>query len=229
MYRTEEDNRYFRQIEEYRTRIIEFADSDDEYGWKTFTTYDEDAGRNVTITVPWRAFVCAAINRAHAWHLAPKYAAVCPMGLKLPNDDPAHTDAWLGAGLKLSESYDRSIPEQRLFMYHLYDTQHDMLKFEFDVLARTTEDLINGYVIVDPTNASYDAILVVADADADYTDAALKCAAVIVETGSKLAHLCVVAREGGIPVIRVEDATTRFRRGAKLMINFKSGKLSIIC
>jgi hypothetical protein len=38
----------------------------------------------VTLKVPHRAVICAALDRAKARDLTPLYKAVCPMGLKMP-------------------------------------------------------------------------------------------------------------------------------------------------
>ena len=211
-----------------REQITFFADHDETFGWYESSQYDEEAGRQVSIRVPHRAFICAALRRAHAWHLMPEYFPRCPQGLKMYGDDRYHSDAWVGAGFSPDTAYDSNLPEQELFMRELYRLQRKFLSFEFDVLARGEETHVNGVVIHDPALAAKDKVLVVATAAPEYADAARKCAAVIVETGSKLAHLAIVSREEGIPVLRIEGAVSKFIKGRRLYVDLTEGKLKML-
>jgi len=216
------------RIERMRADIVTFTNADTEFGWLALSGYDEPAGRQVHLRVPHRAFICAALDRAKAQHLMPDYAPRCPSGLKLLNDDPYHSDAWIGAGMDVSTAYNRELPEQRLFMDKLYELQRQRLGFSFDVLTRGSEDYVSGEVIHDAELADETKILVLKSAAAEYAPAALKCKAVIVESGSKLAHLVVVSREESIPVIRTENALERFRPGNQVSINFSAGNVSLL-
>jgi len=216
------------RIARMRDDVVAFADADSEFGWLELSAYDDQAKRNVQLRVPHRAFICAALDRAQAQHLMPEYAPRCPTGLKLMNDDPYHSDAWLGAGMEVETAYNRELPEQRLFMDKLYELQRKRLGFAFDVLARGKEDYVTGTVIHDPELASEESILVVKTAAPEYAPAAVKCKAVIVETGSKLAHLVVVSREEAISVIRTENAVEKFPQGHQVSINFSAGTVSLL-
>lgn len=222
-----EDAALARTLDILKTQVAHFATNDQEYGWKELTTFDKVAGRNVTLKVPHRAFVCAALSRAKAHHLMPEYSPRCPSGLKMYNDCRYHSDAWLGAGMAADLAYDDTVPEQRLFMDQLYELQRELLSCSFDTLARGSSKQVYGQVIHDPALAHAEAILVVKSASPEYADAALKCKGVVVETGSKLAHLVVVSREESIPVIRVPNATERFLPGRKLSIDFDEGTVEI--
>jgi phosphohistidine swiveling domain-containing protein len=215
------------RIARMRADIVAFADADAEYGWLELSAYDEKAGRNVQLRVPHRAFICAALDRAKAQQLMPDYAPRCPSGLKLMNDDPYHSDAWIGAGMEIRDAYDREVPEQRLFLDKLYELQRQRLGFAFDVLARGKDDYVFGEVIHDPQLAGEDKILVLKTAAPEHAPAALRCKAVIVESGSKLAHLVVVSREEAIPVIRAEAALERFLPEQHVSIDFAAGKVSL--
>lgn len=203
------------------------ADADDVYGWLELSAYDQKAGRNVSVRVPHRAFICAALGRARAFHLMPEYQPRCPSGMKMYNDDRFHTDAWVGAGLPLDDAYNDDLPEQRLFMDKLYELQRNLLQFSFDVLARGKEGLVFGEVTHDPEEASADKILVLKTADPAHADAAMRSKAVIVETGSKLAHLVIVSREEGVSVVRMEGALEKFPAGRKVTIDFEEGKVEL--
>lgn len=215
------------RMELYRQKIAAVADADTEYGWRELSEYDKTAGRNVTLRVPGRAFICAALGRARAHHLMPDYTPVTYSGMKMLNDDPYHTDAWIGAGMSPDTAYDDDLPEQRLFMTALYDLQRDKLNFAFDVLARSDKSYVSGEVIHDPALADAEKVLVLKSADPQFADAALRCAAVIVETGSKLAHLVVVSREAAVPVIRQAKACETLRPGRRVYINLSQGSLDL--
>lgn len=206
-------------------KVIALAEAEGPQGWLTFEEWDKEASRVVRMRVPRQAFLCAALRRAGAVHLAPTYEAVCPSGLKFQGDDAWHTDAWLGAGFVLSQAYDESMPEQRLFMRKLYALQREYLQFDFDVLARGPRTEYAGTVVHDPANADIENILVLDSAAPEYAPAAMSSLAVIVETGSKLAHMTVVSRESRVPVIRVENARKLFLEGGTVTINFDTGKL----
>lgn len=223
----EESRKFERHIEVLHAQIAHQAEHDEEYGWLQLKTFDAKAGRNVELKVPHRAFICAALGRAKAHHLMPEYDVRCPSGLKMYNDDRWHSDAWIGAGLKPEDAYDDDIPEQRLFMDQLYELQRKLLSFSFDVLARGKENYVWGEVTHDPEEASKDKILVLKTAAPEYAPAALRSKAVIVETGSKLAHLVVVSREDSVSVIRLENALTRFQPGRRVSIDFDEGTIEL--
>lgn len=220
----EEDRKF---IEVLRAQIVHQTDNDETYGWQTYEAYDEKAARNVSIRVPLRALMCAALGRAHAWHLKPEYECRSPSGFKLQNDDRAHTDAWLGAGFSPDSAYDNALPEQRLFMNSMYELQRELLSFQMDVLARGSKSYMSGIVIHDPAEAGPDKILVVPTAASEYAPAAIKCLAVIAEAGSKLAHMTIVSREEGVPVLRMAGAVSKFKAGDRLTIDLAEGTVEL--
>lgn len=222
-----EDRAAALRIEVLHAQIAHQADHDTEYGWLQLKAFDAKAGRNVELKVPHRAFICAALGRAKAYHLMPDYDARCPSGLKMYNDDRWHSDAWIGAGLQPEDAYDDEIPEQRLFMEELYNLQRKLLSCSFDILARGKASVVWGEVTHDPAEASKDKILVLANAAPEFAPAAMQAKAVIVETGSKLAHLVVVSREESVPVIRVAGACERFKSGRKVSIDFDEGTVEM--
>lgn len=83
----------------------------------------------------------------------------------------------------------------------------------FDVLARGHGAEVTGVFVHLPEQAHKKGILVLSSADAEHTDAALRSSAVVVEAGSRLAHLVIVCREAGIPVVRAPDGVSRFPAG----------------
>jgi phosphohistidine swiveling domain-containing protein len=224
----QEKERVMGHIEVLHLQITAETNADTEFGWREASRYDKEAGRNVTIRVPQRALICAALHRANAFHLMPEYFPRCPQGLKMYGDDRFHSDAWIGAGFSPDTAYDQDMPEQRLFMSEMWGIQREKLKFPFDILARGKENYVTGEVIHDPQLADTDKILVVHSASPEYAYAAVRCKAVIVETGSKLAHLVIVSREEGIPVLRTDSAVETFKAGTTLAIDLVNGTLVLM-
>lgn len=222
-----EEDAWNTRIEGYRKRVMELADKVPD-GWLELKSFDKEAGRNVTLKIPRLAFECAALDRAKAFHLMPDYAPVCPSGLKLMNDCAYHTDAWLGTGQPLDKAYDSDCPEQRLFMAALYDYQRKTLNYEVDVLSRGSKDFVHGQVIHDPSEAGSGKILIVSEASAELAPAAALCEGVVCEKGSRLAHLVVVLREEGLPVLRKDNATHLFREGMRLGLEVSEGRITVI-
>ncbi|HZP41052.1 MAG TPA: PEP-utilizing enzyme [Candidatus Binatia bacterium] len=87
-------------------------------------------------------------------------------------------------------------------------------------------------VVVDPeaeTDFPEGAILVAPYADTAWTPYFYLAAAVVVETGSVLAHAATVAREFGVPcVVGVADATRRLAEGALVEVDGDHGTIRIL-
>ena len=215
-------------MQERFDQIVKFADSDAEFGWAVYKKYFDKLGRNVEIRVPLRAFICASLSRARAKKLMPAYTPVCPSGLKMFNDCAFHTDAWIGAGFCLEDAYNEQLPEQELFMDKMYELQRQYLCSDFDILAKGSSSFVKGEITFDPENTSNEHILVLDSADPDMAIYALRSKAVVVETGSKLAHLVVVSREESIPVIRISQAKKKLVEGKTLFIDFSSMQAEMV-
>lgn len=213
-----------RSLEKAPAAIADFANNDKEYGWKEFSEMDEKTGRMVTIRVPGRALICAALSRAKAQDRMPEYSPFSPPSAKLLNDCQYHTDAWLGCGGTVDNAYEPT-PEQELFMSKMYEVQRELLSTKFDILARGPQPFVSGHVTHDPAKADKDTILVLREAAPEHADAAMRSAAVIVETGSKVAHLVVVSREAKVGVLRVADALTLFPDGCRVFVSFTEGDI----
>lgn len=211
-----------------QAQIREDTDKDKELGWLTLHEDDAKTGTFVGIKVPARAFICASLARARAHHLMPAYTPRSPKGLKMFNDCQFHSDAWIGAGMDPDSAYNDDLPEQRLFLKMLYELQRQKLRLPFDVLSRGSAKRVSGEVTTDPSEASKAHVLVLREASAAHAAAALRSAAVIVEHGSKLAHLVVLSREEAIPVIRVEGATHKFVPGRNVYIDLEAGAIQVL-
>ena len=217
-------------VEEIRKKVIEYADNDKQYGWK----YLEDSEGNV-LKVPARAFLHFAIKRASYMNRGndenttlPEYNPIAPRELKMMNDDPLHTDCWLGAGLSLNTAYDHETWQHKLFFEKMFDIQTTYFEHDFNILNRADKKEVKG-TIVNPYNYETvpkgERILVIPHLGVEFEVAALQCDAIICETGGKLAHLATVGREMGMPIIRIENAVIAFALPRKVEIDLSEGKI----
>lgn len=227
----EKQENYEKQLEEIRQKIIDYANNDKEYGWKHL----EDRDGNV-LKVPGRAFLHLAIGKGNYLNrignqeaTLPEYNRISPIGLKMYNDDPLHTDCWLGAGLPLDTAYDHDSWQYKLFCEKLFEVQSTYFEDDFNILNRADKREIKG-TIVNPYNYETvpkgERILVIPHLGVEFEVVALQCDAIICETGGKLAHLATVGREMGMPIIRIENAVVSFALPRKVEIDLLEGKIN---
>ena len=69
-------------------------------------------------------------------------------------------------------------------------------------------------------------ILVIPHAGPEYDVIARKAGLVICAAGSRMAHLAVVGREFGLPLIRIDGACEKFKEGITLNIDFTTNTLT---
>jgi phosphohistidine swiveling domain-containing protein len=165
--------------------------------------------------VPRAPFVHWAIDRTAFRHLAPEWNPISPMGLKLMNDDPWHSDWLIGAGLNLGDAYQGAMHEAAL--EEMFRVQQRLAGFKCTVIVDGAE--VTGTVGKD--------ILVLPNLKPDHLPAMLNARAVITEAGGKLAHLAQIALERSIPIVLVPDACTRYPEGLRVTINAAEGEVEI--
>jgi phosphohistidine swiveling domain-containing protein len=221
---------YEKDIEEVRQKVIDYANNDKEYGWKHL----EDEDGNV-LKVPGRAFLHFSIGRLSYMSrkgdtntTLPEYTPVSPRGLKIMNDDPLHSDCWLGAGLPLESAYDHESWQHKIFFKKMFEIQSTYFDHDFNILNRADKKEVKG-TIVNPYNYESipkgERILVIPHLGVEFEVAALQCDAIICETGGKLAHLATVGREMGLPIIRMENAVIAFALPRKIELDLMEGKI----
>jgi phosphohistidine swiveling domain-containing protein len=163
-------------------------------------------------------FMHWALDRTPVRHLAPPWEPVSQSGMKLVMDNPYHTDWLLGAGLSIhKDTYGSPVAEaayEVAFEYVHQFTDHDAM-----VLSEGTGKSLSGVV--------GEEILILRDLHPDHLSEVLAAKAVITEIGGALAHLSLVARESGIPILLVPDAITKFPPGTYLQINPQNGSIYI--
>lgn len=216
------------EIQRIRSCVIEYADSDEEYGWFDYTWKSTVPGKaNLQVRAPHRALRCFALSTTSALKQMPEYSAFSPSGLKLYEDNPYHTDVWLGCGFEIDDkAYDRDNPQYLAVIDLMFEFQKKLLNFEVQVLARGPS--VSGRVVFhDSPDIKATDILVIPHAGVEFEVQALKAGAVICEVGGRLAHLVIVCRELARPIIRMEDALSKFSPGQAITVIPSEGKIEI--
>lgn len=202
----EEEER--KRLEELRKKILDQAASD------TFVLTTE-TGRSFTI--PRAPFVKWALHRTSLSKLAPSWNSVSPVGLKLPSDNPDHTDWMIGAGADLQKDYAPHSDLSRASFRESFRIQEELGDFQYQVLSGGPE--VSGVVGED--------IFVLSDLrNTPENNAVLSRAKGLVsERGGELAHMSVVAREMKVPLFLVEEARKKFPEGERLVLLPSLGRI----
>jgi phosphohistidine swiveling domain-containing protein len=172
---------------------------------------------------PRKPFEKWALWRTSLRDYAPEWVAVSPVGLKMNNDDPYHSD-WAVAVESTAEprwvdtlewNYDG--PIQKAAMNTLGAVQRRVGSFQFPVIL--DGPTVYGVVGED--------ILVIPDLRIERLDAVLKARGVLTAQGGETAHLVTVSREIAThpPIFLVSDAATRFPPGTSLMLMPETGTI----
>lgn len=162
----------------------------------------------------------------------PIWTRVCPPSFKMLNDNPMHTDWWIGAGLPLDDAYVDDHPVTQAAWHYAFG------------LARTKgaqcvrlagKGKVTGPVFFPAPNEGVPAgaIAVVPSAGPAYEIALISACkegagAVIAAVGGKLAHLAIVSRELGARLVVVDNAMTIFKAGQTVVLDLDTGKLEIL-
>jgi phosphohistidine swiveling domain-containing protein len=195
--------------------------------WKTIAVKYADI--NESITFPYELALAYALSKTGLRHLAPTWKTVSPGELKMGNDSRLHSDLWLALGFNIDgREYDDTSLEFNLFTAVVRKMQHEVFPMgEFDTLNSAGLDSFSGTVVTPESEHIHrNSILVIPTAGPEYDVIARKAGLVICETGSRMAHLAVVGREFGLPLIRIEGACERFKEGVTLNIDFKTNTLT---
>jgi len=194
--------------------------------WKTEEV--RHLGKVYPIRYPVDLAMAYALQRTSLSGLAPKWEPVSEQGLKMGNDSQLHTDLWLALGHNLDGS-EYSYDEEHVSVFNHLMIQLQEKSFpagEFYTLNSAGLKIFKGNVVTlrSETITKRD-ILILPHAGPEYQDMAMKAGLVICEVGGKLAHLAIVGRELGLPLIQIENAYNLFKEGAKLTIDFDNATI----
>ena len=166
-------------------------------------------------SAPFRRWSLRDMNR----HLWPEWSNVCPLGMRLRNDDPNHSDWLVGAGLDpwihdvfSAKKGSPSDHVTRAAYEAMWELQHELLGFRCAVLCGAGKATGKAWHPQrhpgEPMPPGTVAIL--PDAGVRWLDvvsrSATMGAACIVETGGSVAHLVNVGRGMEARIVRVPDA-----------------------
>ena len=194
--------------------------------WKEFNI--DFAGMNEVIKYPYEVAVAYALSRTKLNHLT-TWKAVSERELKLASDSSLHTDIWLALGFDLNGlEYVHGTREHNIFVVLMDHVQREFYPVgEFTTLNSADLDVFEGNVVLPSSKIiTKNDILVIPTAGPEYEIQAMKAGLVISSVGSKLAHLVVVGREMGVPLIRVDNATNKFKEGMKVKIDFNTNTIT---
>lgn len=225
-----------------RDLIVEYADNDIECGW-LLVWYEGTLFR-----FPKRALIHYTLgNMPPLRSILPPYTPFSDRGLKMPMDNPFHTDVVLGAGLELDDDVycagGALVHALHQAQNLIEDEYEDKISFDFTILANGLDgDHYRGDVMVydyaplpENTTSSihvdcaavpvsrYDTLrcIVIPHAGIKYDLAARNADVIICEVGGPLAHLALVARNSGKLLIRVNDAVELFPQFSKMQFNLR--------
>lgn len=196
-----------RYLRETREKVLAQAAGD---------LFDLAVGDQV-LKVPRAPFTVWALRRTSQEHLSPPWTAVARSGLKLPLDDPNHSDWMIGAGLDPREVHAYSGPLHDASMAAAFEVQQRLGGFDCAVL-------VGGAPVYGTVGKE---IAVLLDLHPDRLDQLLSAKAVITQAGGELAHLAQVATEKQIPILRDPEALTRYPPGTRLLIVPDHGMIKI--
>lgn len=166
--------------------------------------------------VPRAPFEQWALGRTSLKHLATPWVPVSHSGMKLPLDNPNHTDWMLGAGIGISSN-------------SYWDQQIRDAASEATVTLQQKLGRFRAMVVVDGghevTGVVGKDILVLPDMRPDHVEAMLASRAVIAEVGGAGAHLAQLAAEHNKTVMIVKDATSRYLPGTTLTLIPAEGRI----
>lgn len=172
-----------------------------------------------------------------------KWDYVAGSGWKMYNDDPAHTDWMIGAGIPLKDTYDHdedSLGQRvRSCAYEYKDVLvKQYTNRQFTVLARDKDRKWVSGTICHPKpgeRVAPGSIAVVPNAGPDYQFAmetanmegleGRERGCIICETGGKLAHLAIVGREYKCVVLMIPDALKLYKPMQRVWIDLEAGTI----
>lgn len=233
-------------ITQLRKEIIEKAGPQDGEGWLKLPIYKlkspQEKGQQAEIDtsafdrfllVPKLAFYKWSLDNVPGVELGihDEWRSVCPTGMKMPNDNPYHSDWVIGAGLDLDAFYDKERAIELSSYHYRMEVVSELASFDFIPLSKSDRQYVSGKVrLLQPGETlKKGQIGVIPHAGVEY-DAALRSAsqhksALICATGGKLAHLAVVGREMNVPVVMWEKAMT-LTQFHTVSLNLREGRIS---
>lgn len=228
------------------------TDADTEFGWFTQRYEDEEKGVVSICRFPHRALLAYAINRG-ARHLAPPYECVSESGWKMYNDDPYHTDVWVGAGLSIENAYDHGSPDSMCLYVACEEATKAFLglkQLDFITLAKPKDYIWERYRMFDleppPSKNSWSTrnpfsqyednkkekyptkiALIIPHGGVEFDMYARIADCIVTKAGGKMCHMATVMREKKKAMILMRNADEILRCGTEFYLDFDNHKVNI--
>lgn len=175
------------------------------------------------------------MDRHTKTHLLPEWPYISPTGIKMVMDDPVHSDWLLSGGIDLLARWDEDDEFQLASHRKMAEIQKKLFGFECAVLSTGTGFTSGDVVLVTDKNQKVEegSIVVLKNATEEFESQMRQATkngtgGVIVENGSKVAHLALVGRESNIVMMRLENAFETLKDGDRVLLDNKNGKIEII-
>lgn len=225
------ENAGFQTIEAYSAHLRQpVLDAIEERGleWRT-QSLRIGSGVHVEVRYPYELALRYALARTNAVGLTQPWRSVSERGLKMASDSSLHTDLWLAMGFDLDGGeYITTDHNSSVFYRLISELQYRVAGFEMTIINGGGLSTFKGKVVTpDSAKITKNDILVIPTAGVEFDVIARKAGVVICSVGSRMAHLAVVGREAGLPLIRIDEAHTKFVDGMSMEINFDSGTVAI--
>ena len=195
--------------------------------WRELLVQSE--GVDEVISYPYELALRYALVSTPLYTFAPDWDAVCPGEIKQSNDSQIHSDLWLALG----NSFDglEYIHDSRENIILSSLVRHLQKEFfpagDFLILNSAGLKAFTGKVVTpNSKEITKKDILVIPHAGPEFDLLARRAGLVICEVGGRLAHLVIVGREFGLPLVRVDDACKTFREGVTLTLDFETAEIT---
>lgn len=203
------------------------------------------------INVPRAPFINWASRRTHTeFDSLPEWEVISSSGMKLPNDDPYHTDWVLGSGLTLEESYkdevngpaweaafriqdgERALQRGSRKKNTKPAIEEDAPLSGFMAAMKMLQDTVHPAAVMvnagERTGVVGVDIAVFPDSKAERAMQLKGISGAIVEKGGRLAHFAIVTKGLGVTVMCHPNACEVFTPGTKVMLNPNTGRIVIV-
>lgn len=182
------------------------------------------------VKYPYELALRHALVRTKLSTLSPSWQPVCPEHIKLDNDSAVHSDLWLALGNNFDgDEYTYTTKANVILSELVHHLQKTVFPAgEFVTLNSAGLTSFTGKVVTQYTkDITKNDILVIPHAGPEFELMARKAGLVISEVGGKLAHLVIVGREFGLPLVRVDEACFKFVEGMVLTLDFDTATINI--
>lgn len=220
----------FSTCEEYSAHLRQFvlkAIEERNIEWRSMNV--SLFGEVHTIRYPYELALRYALIKTNSVGLTQHWDTVSPKGLKMAADSSLHTDLWLSIGFDINGaeyfSHDKSC---MLFYEFIAKLQRKVAGFEITIINGANLNKFRGKVVTpESKNITKKDILVIPTAGPEFDVIARKAGLVICSVGSRMAHLAVVGREFGLPLVRIDNAHTQFLHDMEIEVDFDKGSVTV--